>query len=150
MKSRLFGLGIGLTSGVLAAFAFPPYHQPWLAFIGLTPILALAEKRKGKRLGLPFFGFGVGFYTFGLSWLAVVITPLGPFALSFVLTVLFSWPTTHDCGRGAPPSAQAAAMVLEAVPPGALTAVRFTWRRKYVPTEADQARLDAAVARACG
>jgi hypothetical protein len=68
----------------------------------------------------------------------------------FELEVLFSRPSTYECGRGSRPSVEAAATVIEALPAGVLTEVHFTWRRKYVPTEADQARLDAAVARACG
>jgi apolipoprotein N-acyltransferase len=104
---KLRGILLGALSGLLLGGAFPPVGFPILsaiipedgfpplAWVALVPLFVQIRASRGRRPGLPFLAFGVAFFTVGLYWIEPVLTPLGPFLLSFVLTFLFVWPTGH-------------------------------------------------------
>lgn len=91
-RVRLRGVAAGLISGVLLALSMPPVALALLAWVALVPLFLHLTAVRGKQVVLPFFAFGIGYFTTGLFWLAPVLTPVGPFLLSLVLSVLFIWP----------------------------------------------------------
>ena len=96
--SRRWGLAAAAASGALAALSYPSADQAWLAWVGLVPILAYVRATRGEHVGLPFYLFGVVYFTIGLSWLNPVITVVGTMLLSVLLTFLFLWPMGHCLG----------------------------------------------------
>ena len=91
---RFRGIAAGILSGVLLALSFPPASVALIAWVALVPLFLHFLSTRGEQVVLPFFAFGVGFFTVGLFWLAPVLTPLGPLLLSFVLSVLFILPVS--------------------------------------------------------
>ncbi len=91
-KTRIRGIAAGVLSGTLLAISMPPLSLALVAWVALVPLFLHVQALRGKQVVLPFFAFGIAFFTCGLFWLAPVLTPAGPFLLAIVLSVLFIWP----------------------------------------------------------
>ncbi len=90
--TRWRGILAGAVSGVLLAMSFPPAALALLAWVALVPLFLHLLATRGRQVVAPFLLFGIAFFTTGLFWLEPVLTPVGPFLLSIVLTGLFIWP----------------------------------------------------------
>ena len=85
-RKGLIRLAGAISSGLLVAGLFPPYHAPWLAWLALLPLLPTLWSLDGKRASWQGFGLGwlagsvssgVQFCWLGeVSWLAAVLLPL--------------------------------------------------------------------------
>ena len=68
----------GVVSGILFAFAFPPYEVPLLAPLALVPwIAALAVEEKRSRGLLAGFLFGMAYWIVSIPWILFVVTRFG-------------------------------------------------------------------------
>jgi apolipoprotein N-acyltransferase len=91
----------GVVSGVLFAFAFPPYELPILAPLALVPwIAALAVEEKRSRGLLSGFLFGMAYWIVSIPWIVYVVTrfgsqsnAMGVVSLVILATILAEWPT---------------------------------------------------------
>ena len=78
-------------AGLLIPFGFAPFHFPGIAILGMVLLYAQLNKQLSKRIFLPGFAFGVGFFGFGVSWVYVSIHQYGHLnpILSALITLLF-------------------------------------------------------------
>jgi apolipoprotein N-acyltransferase len=78
-------LAAGLSSGLLAALALPPFHLWPLAFVALVP-LATALSRPSpdrRRVALAGIGFGAAYYGLLLHWIPFTLHGLMPLGALF-------------------------------------------------------------------
>ncbi|MEI6604313.1 MAG: apolipoprotein N-acyltransferase [Verrucomicrobiota bacterium] len=85
-RKRWIRWAAAITSGLLVAGLFPPFHVAGLAWLALLPLLPALWSLDGKRAGWQGFGLGwlAGSVTSGVqfcwlgevSWLAAVLLPL--------------------------------------------------------------------------
>ena len=85
-RKALIRLAGALSSGLLVAGLFPPFHAPGLAWVALLPLLPALWSLDGKRASWQGFGLGwlagsvssgVQFSWLGeVSWVAAVLLPL--------------------------------------------------------------------------
>ncbi len=106
---RVFmSLAASVLSGAMYALAFPPYHQAWLAWVALVPLLIVA-RRAARWWGAFGYGYLAGVVAFGwtLEWIRHV-TVSGWIVLSLYLAlypavwaVAVSWIQTRRTSHAA-------------------------------------------------
>ena len=64
-------------SGLLIPFGFAPFHLPGLAILGMALLFAQLHQKSLKQSFFTGFGFGLGFFGFGVSWIYVSIHNYG-------------------------------------------------------------------------
>jgi apolipoprotein N-acyltransferase len=77
--SRLWPWLAAAASGMLLALCFPPYHQGWLVWIALTPLICalwFPENRKRSHIRAALLGYvtGLVFFTLVFIWLSKLAT----------------------------------------------------------------------------
>ncbi len=95
MKTTIQKIGaslIALFFGLIGVFAFSPYHYWPLAYVSLFALLYFATQSSGKKALWYSFLWGMGFFTFGVSWLHISIAQFGgaPLFLSWLLVGLLA------------------------------------------------------------
>src|SRR5438105_2328679 len=92
---RLWPWLTAIISGLLAAAAFPPFDQTWLAWIALAPlgatILFSGENARRRWLRDLLLGYvaGLAFFWTCFAWMTTV-SVLGWFVLQFYLALYFA------------------------------------------------------------
>ena len=107
-------LALGILSGILLGFSFPPFHIEWIAFVALIPFLYALEGARSYRevLKLTYFSFLV-FNIIAIYWIGGWNKQTDPFMmigggalvvghpLFFVVPMLFYFFVRRKFGRNA-------------------------------------------------
>lgn len=78
-------------AGLLIPFGFAPFHVPGLTILGIALLFAQLQVQSSKQSFLTGFVFGLGFFSFGVSWVYMSIHAYGHLnpILSALTTLLF-------------------------------------------------------------
>lgn len=92
-KTRLLNLGLlrALFTGLLLPLSFAPFHADGLAVVCIALFYAQLLKCSAKNAFFIGLAFGIGFFGFSVSWVAISIHDYGHlnYALSVFITCLF-------------------------------------------------------------
>jgi len=75
-------------AGVLIPFGFAPFHLPGISILGLALFFATLKFNPVKNSFRKGFAFGLGFFSFGISWVYISINEYGH--LGLILSALIT------------------------------------------------------------